>query len=369
MPPKQRVSGAGIDYDRDSVSLEGYDLIGTIHSHANFSAFHSGTDHDDETSFDGLHITFGHVASDDFSISASIMSNGQRFYVEPEEYLEGVEHSKVVEPTYRSAVKTYKWDHALKKLVQIGTRTEEVKTNNASANKRYRISNFNPSKDLQFNIKWMDLVEYGYRYNYGNRYWNNRSGYKSPYYNNNERWAYGTYRNPYLNDFEQDMYDWYDRGVPGRQPGFFNGGPKLSQPIAPINGTSNNLPVVIHDHLGSYKNEYSKQDEEDFTRNNPCIDCIHRESKLDWAFNILTSSEDPHTNKNKLPKTPLQYNKIKAADVTHPDETVVNEPRDNPDEVIIDNAISGDFLNGLDTIDLPQIANKKRKKRKKTFKW
>ena len=39
----------------------GYILAGTIHSHCDFDAFHSGVDDSDESNFDGLHITIGHV--------------------------------------------------------------------------------------------------------------------------------------------------------------------------------------------------------------------------------------------------------------------------------------------------------------------
>ena len=56
IPPAQEVSGAGVDYNR-AMTLEGYTMVGDIHSHANFSAFHSGIDDADEKSFDGLHIT------------------------------------------------------------------------------------------------------------------------------------------------------------------------------------------------------------------------------------------------------------------------------------------------------------------------
>lgn len=39
----------------------GYKIWGTIHSHCNFSAFHSGVDDADEMDFNGLHITIGNV--------------------------------------------------------------------------------------------------------------------------------------------------------------------------------------------------------------------------------------------------------------------------------------------------------------------
>lgn len=41
----------------------GYRIAGTIHSHCNFNAFHSGIDDHDEEDFNGLHITIGKVRS------------------------------------------------------------------------------------------------------------------------------------------------------------------------------------------------------------------------------------------------------------------------------------------------------------------
>lgn len=42
----------------------GYFLFGTIHSHCDFGAFHSGVDDADEYGFDGVHITIGNVNSE-----------------------------------------------------------------------------------------------------------------------------------------------------------------------------------------------------------------------------------------------------------------------------------------------------------------
>lgn len=79
--PEQKVSGAGVNYNRDDQpdlearkagGDEDFHLVGTIHSHCNFSAFHSGTDVFDEDSFDGLHITLGHVDQDQFSMVSSM---------------------------------------------------------------------------------------------------------------------------------------------------------------------------------------------------------------------------------------------------------------------------------------------------------
>jgi hypothetical protein len=97
--PEQDVSGGGVVYDRkfpkngfdkdddpDWVAFAeaGYVEVGTIHSHCNFGAFHSGTDTGDEASFNGVHITFGHVVSKSFSVASSLVLNDYRQRIAPE---------------------------------------------------------------------------------------------------------------------------------------------------------------------------------------------------------------------------------------------------------------------------------------------
>jgi hypothetical protein len=65
-------------------------MVGTIHSHCDFSAFHSGTDEADESTFDGVHLTFGHVNSDKFSIASSIVFNNNRSKLEPSDVALGI---------------------------------------------------------------------------------------------------------------------------------------------------------------------------------------------------------------------------------------------------------------------------------------
>lgn len=93
--PIQQVSHGGVQYRRVGIThlegMEDYTPVGTIHSHCDFGAFHSGTDHSDEESFDGLHITFGHNDKDEFTISASYVLNGERFKLDPMDCLEGIE--------------------------------------------------------------------------------------------------------------------------------------------------------------------------------------------------------------------------------------------------------------------------------------
>ncbi len=89
--PEQQVSGASVEYKNGEETYKDFLRIGTIHSHANMSAFHSATDHKDEENWDGLHITLGFMGEEYFDISCSVMANGERFMVNPEEYIEGIE--------------------------------------------------------------------------------------------------------------------------------------------------------------------------------------------------------------------------------------------------------------------------------------
>lgn len=87
--PKQYVHRTGVSYKRAN-PMEDYIPVGTIHSHCDFDAFHSGTDVDDEQDFDGLHVTFGHNHQQEFSITSSIAVNGLRQKIDPLAVLEGI---------------------------------------------------------------------------------------------------------------------------------------------------------------------------------------------------------------------------------------------------------------------------------------
>ena len=87
--PDQVVSHGSVNYDLDD-RFENYQLVGTIHSHCDFSAFHSGIDVDDEVDQDGVHITLGHVNTKQFSASGCLVVNGTRFELELENAALGV---------------------------------------------------------------------------------------------------------------------------------------------------------------------------------------------------------------------------------------------------------------------------------------
>jgi len=60
--PEQTNTATHCKYDPDSVAALKEDhvlIVGSVHSHPGMSAYASGTDHDDQADFDGLHITYG----------------------------------------------------------------------------------------------------------------------------------------------------------------------------------------------------------------------------------------------------------------------------------------------------------------------
>lgn len=71
---------------------EGLIRIGTLHSHGDLWAFHSGIDDEDEKHDDGLHITFGEVMQIP-SISCSVVVGGRRFMVRTADIFELMELS------------------------------------------------------------------------------------------------------------------------------------------------------------------------------------------------------------------------------------------------------------------------------------
>lgn len=79
--PPQTVTPLSVDYDA-SERLPDSLCVGTIHSHGALHAFHSGTDHADEETADGVHITLGNIGFyPQFSLSAELTVNGNRFGV------------------------------------------------------------------------------------------------------------------------------------------------------------------------------------------------------------------------------------------------------------------------------------------------
>jgi hypothetical protein len=143
--PYQKVSSARLDYIK-STSIKGYNQIGTIHSHAGFSAFHSSVDDSDEECFDGIHMTIGNNDDDFPSISASIVVNGHRVTIDPINYVEDLElteytpyFSNMFRPTF------------------LTINGEKEYTKNVKSKTGYRLNV--KDQDKKFLDKWMKLVE------------------------------------------------------------------------------------------------------------------------------------------------------------------------------------------------------------------
>lgn len=140
--PHQKVSGGSIDYHRGFV-MDGHTMVCSIHSHAGFGAFHSGTDHKDEEHFDGLHITIGKLGDKFVEIASSIMANGSRFKVDPSEYIDDIEEIE---------------EDDVDMFYYIGTSKVKL-SGKVSKSPKYIV------ESVYFNYDWMDMVE-GTKFSY-----------------------------------------------------------------------------------------------------------------------------------------------------------------------------------------------------------
>ncbi len=157
VPPTQKVAGASCDYDK-GIILEGWTMIGTIHSHGNMSAFHSGTDDTDEEHFDGLHITLGDLDEDYPSISSSIVANGYRAMVAPEDYIDDLILMSETNEVENKPVRTvYRWVD--NQLVEDKEATSTYSYSWKKFDRRYDVL-CHPHERV-FNKKWLDMVEKG----------------------------------------------------------------------------------------------------------------------------------------------------------------------------------------------------------------
>lgn len=92
--PKQENTSVHCKYDPDSVvELKPYHLsiVGSVHSHPEMSAYASGTDHEDQADFDGLHITYGWQKSKDNGATQyhiEMQMSGSAYILKPEDVFE-----------------------------------------------------------------------------------------------------------------------------------------------------------------------------------------------------------------------------------------------------------------------------------------
>ena len=260
MPPQQKVTAAGCDYNR-GVTIDGLTMIGTIHSHAAMSAFHSGTDDKDEESFDGLHITIGNMRDPEVSISASIVANGYRIMIDPSDYVEQLELTKDIDEKEERATTTiYRYIDG--KLVKDDKKTSRYSYTQRKFDKRYVSTVSNHQK--RFNKKWMKMVEKGtyahvYRGAGAAAYgWTPRN---QGWGGNYDSWAWGEHQ-PWRNN----------KNLPATV---------INRSIPPQNVGPQKTPGIIfppHD-----------TDEDDY---NACEGCLHRDDKIQWAIEQYTEEVD-----------------------------------------------------------------------------
>lgn len=94
--PEQEVSMSSVDYEMSgalAATPDKWKNVGTIHSHCDFGAYHSGTDVHDEIDADGIHVTLGHVDQGDCSVASSIKIGTQRWSVPPENVILGLDRT------------------------------------------------------------------------------------------------------------------------------------------------------------------------------------------------------------------------------------------------------------------------------------
>lgn len=121
-PPKQKGRGLHVSYESIPAPEPGFKIAGTVHSHANVAAGHSGTDDKDEEFFDGVHITIGDLDEDTYSYSYSIVNQKVRTEVErhdvidvpantyPTEWFNAFEEEEVIVAKEESGNKNYDWN-------------------------------------------------------------------------------------------------------------------------------------------------------------------------------------------------------------------------------------------------------------------
>jgi PRTRC genetic system protein A len=210
VPPAQKVSSASLSYDR-GLSLEGWTMVGDIHSHAGMSAFHSGTDQDDELSFDGLHITLGNMRDDNVSISASIVSNGHRVIINPEDYVNRLVKTKDVDevetkPTYT----VWRYDSIKKKMIQDEAASSRfASTTHRKLDKRFTVDV--SKKYFKVPDGWMDMVEHSYQRWHGHGY-SHGHGKVNNHYHRNQR-SIEDWENRWGQNYNSDLWSYR----PGRK--------------------------------------------------------------------------------------------------------------------------------------------------------
>jgi len=113
--PEQTNTAAHCKYDPDSIvnlKEEHVIVVGSVHSHPEMSAYASGTDHEDQADFDGVHITFGWqktVQNGATQYHAELQLGGQNYVLDISDVFESFAISKEPDP------QVIEWSEKVKK--------------------------------------------------------------------------------------------------------------------------------------------------------------------------------------------------------------------------------------------------------------
>jgi hypothetical protein len=102
--PEQTNTAAHCKYDPDSIAGLKDDhvlIVGSVHSHPEMSAYASGTDHEDQADFDGLHITYGwqkSVSNGMTQYHAELQMGGSNYILDIDDVFESFKMEKDPDP-------------------------------------------------------------------------------------------------------------------------------------------------------------------------------------------------------------------------------------------------------------------------------
>jgi PRTRC genetic system protein A len=277
VPPAQKVGPASLDYNR-SIVIDGWTMIGDIHSHSSMSAFHSGTDQGDEESFDGLHITFGNLNSELISISASIVSNGHRTIVSPDEYLKGIRLDHEIDEVEKIPTsRVYKWENG--KMIETTKYAATTFRSYRKYDRRYIITS-EKSVKAQCPKAWMDTVEYQPTYSYSNP-WAGYGGWRGNYqagHWESGKWIAPKYNNNWGKNFDPDT--WKNRQTSG-----YLEQKDTKAPIQNVGVKVDPIKFPAHDQ-GPIVTEVTP------SRYMPCKTCAFKEKAVEYVADLLVDQNN-----------------------------------------------------------------------------
>ncbi len=118
--PWQKVSGSHVTSAviPEEIPIT-HQIVGSAHSHADMSAFHSGTDIGDASDMDGVHFTLGRFDEEKQEVVSMVMVNGVEFTYKPEEVADWSNRDAATAPE--------EWDDRVYPYSRMGEMTDELK--------------------------------------------------------------------------------------------------------------------------------------------------------------------------------------------------------------------------------------------------